>query len=608
MINNNRFYEGIIRQDKSKNIFCDIPELEEPVKISTKFINRTLSGDKVLIKVKDGKWGFVQKLLERPERILTGQIQITEKFAFIKPWTSDFFKDFFVDKKDIGEAKDGDIVEFKITEWNKKQKCPKAVVIKPLYNATQEQYLVYRLNLPNKFPDEVIEELNNVSITKSEINSRIDLRNLNIFSIDPETCTDVDDALSFEKTMFGYRVGIHIADVSHFIKAGTNLDKEAYKRSFTIYFPKFNIPMIPQKLSSDLCSLLEGVDRLCVSVIINFDNDLNMIDSNVVRSVINNKKKFSYEEAEEHKNNPESPYFTTLNTLATIGAKVRKQMFPNEMVLNRKEIKWDLDNEGNPLKMKIKNKVSTMDLIQHWMLICNKLVTQKVETVLEDAPWIYRVHNDIEEESLVALKTELKQLDLIWDENVSNIDNIKKLLLCEKSQIFSDILIKKFRPAKYSPYKTGHFSLGVNDYTHFTSPIRRYTDIIIHRILLNAVNEKPVYCANILKDCEWISDQEKKIQKVENYYNGLLNMKFVKDIKYSFKGDIIQMTNRGILIKTELMIDGLIPAKDLKSSMTFDETNRKWIHKNLDLKLGDRLTVKISHLNWDKNEIELSLI
>ncbi len=281
MNKNNFFYEGVITQDKSKSVYCIIPELEEPIKISNKFLNRSLSGDKVLIKVKNGKWGFVQKLLERPERILTGQIQITEKFAFIKPWTSDFFKDFFVDKKDIGDSKNGDVVEFKVLEWNKKQKSPKAKVIKSLYTATQEQYLLYRLNLPTKFPDEVIEELKDISITQSEIESRIDLRNSNIFSIDPETCTDVDDALSFDKTSFGYRVGIHIADVSHFIKAGTDLDREAYKRSFTIYFPSFSIPMIPQKLSSDLCSLLEGVDRLCVSTIINLDNNLNIIDTNI---------------------------------------------------------------------------------------------------------------------------------------------------------------------------------------------------------------------------------------------------------------------------------------------------------------------------------------
>jgi ribonuclease R len=604
----NKFYEGVIQQDKSKNVYCIIPELEEPIKISNKFLNRSLSGDKVLIKVKDGKWGFVQKLLERPERILTGQIQITEKFAFIKPWTSDFFKDFFVDKKDIGDAKNGDVVEFKVIEWNKKQKSPKAKVIKTLYTATQEQYLLYRLNLPTKFPDAVIEELKDISITQSEIESRIDLRKSNIFSIDPETCTDVDDALSFEKTSFGYRVGIHIADVSHFIKAGTDLDREAYKRSFTIYFPSFSIPMIPQKLSSDLCSLLEGVDRLCVSTIINLDNNLNIIDTNIFRSVINNKKKFSYEEAEEHKNNPESPYFTTLNHLATIGAKVRKQYFPNEMVLNRSEIKWELNNEGHPVKMKIKKRLSTMELIQAWMLISNRVVTQKVESVLKTAPWIYRVHNDIEDESMGFLKTELKQLDLTWDDSLSNIQNIKQLLTTEKSQIFSDILIKKFRPAKYSPKKTGHFSLGVSDYTHFTSPIRRYTDIIIHRILLNVINEKPVYCADLFKDCEWISEQEKKIQKVENYYQSLLSMKFVKDITYPLKGEIIQMTNRGILIKTELSIYGNIPPKNLKDTMWYDEANRKWVHKNLDLKLGDIIDVKISYLNWEKNEIELNIL
>jgi VacB/RNase II family 3'-5' exoribonuclease len=605
---NKLYYTGVIQQKKLKDIYCIIPELEEPIKVSTKFLNRCLSGDKVLIKVKDKKWGFVQKLIERPDRVLIGKIQIINNLAFIKPWTSDFFKDFFVDIKNIGDAKDGDVVEFKIVEWTKKQKSPKATVIKPLYNTSQKQYLLHRLNLPNKFPEEVIEELKDMTITDSDIKNRIDLRNIDIFSIDPDTSTDIDDALSYEKTNFGYRIGIHIADVSHFIKAGTALDKEAYKRSFTIYFPNFNIPMIPHKLSNDLCSLLEGVDRLAVSIIINIDNNMNIINTNIFRSVINNKKKFSYEEAEEHRKNPDSSYFSTMNDLFMIGAKIRRRMFPNEIILNRKEIKWDVDENENPLKMKIKKRISSMDLIQSWMLISNRLVTEKVESIIKNSPWIYRIHNELDDESIAIFKKEMKQIKLEWDDSLTSIENIKKLLVSEKSQLISDILIKKFKPAKYSPKKNGHFSLGVDDYTHFTSPIRRYPDIIIHRILLNILNEKPVYCADIFKDCDWISEQEKKVQKVEKYYNSLMNLKFVKNIKYPLKGEIIQMSNRGILVKTELNIDGIIPYKELKNYMWFDEENIKWIHKSGDFKLGDYINIKISFLDWEKNEIELNFI
>ncbi len=604
----NKFYEGVIKQINSKKYQCIIPELGEPIIVDSKYVNKTLTGDKVLIKVKDDKYGYVQKLIERPDNNLIGKIEISNNHIFIKPWSGGYYKDFFVDKKDIGFAKDGEIVEFKVLEWRKNHKSPKAKVIKTLYNTTQENYLLYRLNLPNKFSDEVIDEVKELAIKDDDIKSRIDLRSLQVFSIDPENCVDVDDALSYEKTIFGYRIGIHIADVSHFIKAGSALDKEAYKRSFTIYFPNFNIPMIPHKLSNDLCSLLEGEDRLAVSLIINMNHDMEIIDTNFFRSVINNKKKFTYEEAESHKNNPHSEYYTIMNDLYVIGSKLRSKMFPNEMNLGRIEIKWEVDNDGNPLLMKLKKRVSTQDLIQSWMLITNRLVTEKIEKISKNAPWIYRVHNDLEEESLSILKSELLHIGLSWDDNISNIKNINSLLNNDSSGLFSDMLIKKFKPAKYSPVKSGHFSLGVNDYTHFTSPIRRYCDIIIHRILLNVINERDVYCADIFKDCEWISEQEKKSQKVENYYNTLMSMKFIKNINYPLKGVIIGTSRKGINVKTELSIEAIIPNKELKESLWFDEDSRKWMNNNLEFKIGDSVMVNIEKLNWDNNTIELRMI
>lgn len=603
MEKNNNFFEGVIRQDKSDTLLCDIPELTNPIVINQKFGKKALSGDVVLIKVKDEKWGFVQKVLKRNENVLTGQIQVSNTTAFIKPWTSGFFKDFYVDRNKIENINDGDVVEFKILDWKKTHKSPKAGFIKKVYNATEEQYLIYRMNLPNKFPDDAIEELKEITISKDEINSRVDLRELNIFSIDPETCTDVDDALSFEKTIFGYRVGIHIADVTHFIKAGSHLDIEAYKRSFTYYFPNFNIPMIPQKLSSDLCSLLEGVDRLCVSVIINFDNDLNIIDNNIVRSVINNKKKFSYEEAELHKTNPDSPYFTTLNHLATLGTKVRKSMFPNELILNKKEVNWELDKNGNPIKMKIKKRVSTMDLIQSWMLVCNKIVTQKIESINKKTPWIFRIHDKIENDALNNLKEELNEMNLKWDETISTTNNIKALLNSENSEMVSNILIKKFKSAKYSPEKKGHATLGVDDYTHFTSPIRRYSDIIIHRILLNTIQERPVFCANLLKDCEWISEQEKKAQKVDSYYTSLLNMKFLKDVKYSFNGKIVQIMDNRAIIKTEFLIEGTLFFKE----NDINSNKNRFIFNNNEYKIGDDVNINITKIDTEKSKIYLKL-
>jgi ribonuclease R len=600
-MNTNKFFEGVIRQENSKTTFCDITELKEPILVDNRFLNRCLTGDRVLIKVKNGKFGFVQKLIERPSIVLTGKIELVNNLAFIRPWTKGFFKDFFVDTKDINSVLDGDVVEFEIKDWRKNHKSPKAKVLRKVY-ISDEQYMIHRLNLPSKFSDSVIDELKDIEIRANDISNRVDLRSQNIFSIDPSTCTDIDDALSMEKTSFGYRVGIHIADVSHFIKAGSELDKEAYKRSFTYYFPNFNIPMIPQKLSSDLCSLIEGEDRLCVSTIINIDNNLNIIDSNIVRSVINNKKKFSYEEAENHKNDPSSPYFSILNDLFNVGASIRKKWFVDELVLNRPEIMWVVE-DNNPIKMKIKNRLSTMDLIQSWMLITNKLVTHKIESLSKNPLWVYRIHNEIEENNLDILKRELNILGKNWDDKISDINNIKYFLNSDISEIFSEILIKKFRPAKYSPNKTGHFSLGVDDYTHFTSPIRRYSDIIVHRILLNSIIGKDVYSANLWKDCEWISEQEKKSQKVENYYNSLMGIKFTKDIKYAINGIVTRVGDYNITIKSEFLIDMYIRYDEnviQNDDLTFS-------YKNNIYKIGDMINIKIEKIDNEKNQIYVKI-
>ena len=236
------------------------------------------------------------------------------------------------------------------------------------------------------------------------------------------------------------------------------------------------------------------------------------------------------------------------------------------------------------------------------MLICNKLITIKAESLSNNIPWIYRVHEGIENENLDLLKSELVNIGMIWDDKISNTQNIKKFLN-EKSDIFSDILIKKFLPAKYSQNKTGHFSLGVSDYSHFTSPIRRYSDIITHRILLNLITEKPVYCANIHKDCEWITNQERKIQKVENYYNSLLSLKFVKNINYALNGTIIQINQNRAIIKTELNIEATLELKD--NDMLYE--NNILIFKNHNYKIGDVINVNISKLDNDKNIIYLKI-
>jgi ribonuclease R len=601
----NKYYEGTIHIDKHMRAFCEVPELGVVVKIGTKFLNHALPADKVLIKIKDGnKHGFVQKVIERNQATITGQIQITAKHAFVKPWNAEYNRDFYIAKEHIGEkTKDGDIVEIQILNFPKNSKSPTAKVIKTLFKATSDQYMMHRMNLPTKFPEDVLQEVNEINPNR-DYSDRIDLRHLNVISIDPQGSKDLDDALSLENTGNGYRVGIHIADVTAWLKTGTKLDQEAYKRGTSIYMPSTCIPMLPPTLSYDLCSLLPNKDRLAVSVMINFDREWNVMDYYIFRSVINNRKQFTYEEAEEHRTNSNSDYYSDLNMLYMVGQKVRKQYFPNELELTLPDIKWELDENGDPIKVKAKKRIATNDLIQAWMLMTNMLVTKKIQT-LGVEPWIYRVHNTLAEDKLASFKTDIKQLDIEWNNALSVSENLVEMLASEKASLVSDILVRKFRSAYYAPKKKIHFALGTADYAHFTSPIRRYPDVIVHRILLKAIEGKGIYCANIENDCKHLTQQERKADEVEKIAHQTNMLKFVKDVKYSMQAVIVNFSKRGIMVRTELMADGFVPAKELDAN--WNEEERRWVNF-CNWKIGDIIQVKIAYLDWAKRDIVLKLV
>lgn len=597
-----KYYEGIICVDKFKKAYCQLNE-KERVYITPKFLNRSLPGDKVLLKIKDN-YGFVQKVIERNKEHITGQIQLMENgFAFVKPWVNKYQKDFFINKSDVNGAKDGDVVEVEVSDWPKKFKSPIAKVKKVLYHATSELNLIYKLNLPTKFPDEVLEEIQNIKNNiEEEIPNRIDLRHLNVISIDPKGSKDLDDALSLEITEHGYRVGIHVADVTAWVKPGTKLDQEAFKRGCTVYLPNTVVPMIPHSLCENLCSLLPNQDRLAVSVMINFDREWNLADYYIFRSVIHNRHQFTYEEAEAHRTSTESEYYNDLNMLYLMGQKVRNLHFPNELELNMPDLKWEFDDNKEPVKIKVKDRIATNDLIQSWMLMANYLVTKKIES-MGSFPWVYRVHPEITDDKISNIKTDIKHIDLNWEETEGVYGNIKRFLSSENSSIASDILIKKFRPAYYSPDRKGHFALGSHEYAHFTSPIRRYPDVIIHRILLNALDGKTIFCGNLEDECNHLSNCEKTADEAERTAHQMNSLKFVKDVKYPIEGSITSFSKRGISIRTELMVDGFIHAKEIDAY--WSEEERRWVNEQ-NWKLGETVRVKIKSLDWNRREIALN--
>lgn len=585
----NKFVETKIQFENKSSAFCIVDG--KRCNIKPKFLNKALPNDLILLKVKDGKYGFVQKVILRNESAIIGQLQVTENGSFIKPWSKLYHKDFFVDNKSLNGAEDGDAVEFKFKEW-KNEKLPKANIKKVLFNSTSEHFLIHKLGLPKKFPDNVLREAQGIKLNY-KYSDRVDLTHLNIFSIDPENTKDIDDALSIEKMEYGYRVGVHIADVSHYIKSGSLIDHEAFKRGTSVYLTdKLVVPMIPPNLSNNILSLVPNEERLALTFFINVDHDYIFLSYSILRSVIRSKNKFSYKEAEEHRLDNKSSYHDSINKLSEIGEVLRNLFFPKEILFETNKVTFK-DNDENDKCVVITEHFKTNSLIQSWMLLTNMFATKQIEELGVDK-WLYRVHPDIDDSKLNELKKELSQLNLSWDDNLSVKDNIFKL----NNSPLKGAILKKFKPAYYSDSKDLHFGLGSNQYTHITSPIRRYPDIMNHRILVNSLKEKKIIIGNLSKDAKKLSKSEKRAESCEKYAYNLCAMNFIKDIKYPLDAKILYFTKKGAYIKTEFEIEGWVFFKDEK----WDDTNRKFITAE-DWKIGDSIKVKLQKLDWNDMDI-----
>lgn len=529
----NNYYETYLVLDKGK-AYCMVDN--KRYSINKKYLKKALNNDKILVKLKN-ETVYIQKILERSCERLIGKIIKNNNISFIKVWNFSY-ENFLC----LENFENDDIVEFEFRSWNKKEKSPVAGNVKKI-NLSKDKELLIKHNITNIFDKRIISEAERLEI-ENIIDNRIDLTHLNVFSIDPENCTDVDDALSYEDTQFGYRIGVHIADVTAFVQTGSLIDMEAYKRSFTVYHPLYNVPLLPYKLSYNLCSLKENKERLAVSLMINFDREWNVVDYYVFRSKIKNKKRFSYNQAEQAKNDPTNDYYNILNTLYTVGNKLRKIHFPKELNLNIPAFDYIIENDIIE-NVYPKKRLSTMELIQSWMLICNMFMTKKVEE--KGNSCLYRTHS-------YPIKSKVEYLKSIkkWNDNKGFFFNYNNIL---KENKFENpfLLLKSLKPAKYGEKKY-HFMLGTNQYSHFTSPIRRYADIINHRILFKSLKDKKVNYHNLSSIAKHINKIE---QNIDIFYKSS-EIDIVKDYLKKldhFKAYVVGYTNTNIILISEHNIE-----------------------------------------------------
>ena len=625
---------GTVDHVNKKYAFIVIDEFSEDIKVRSRYLKGAIHGDKVEIKVshqlsKRNLEGEVIKILERKTTEFIGTVEDSKGFAFFIPKNKKVFVDFFIRKKRSDKFSKRKKYLAKVIDWGNSSKKPEAKVVKCIgnigENETEINSIIYDFDLPTEFPSDVKEETNmlNEIISEKEIKKRKDLRSLDSFTIDPDDAKDFDDALSVEKENDNIIIGIHIADVSHYFNVRTDINKEAEKRATSVYLVDRTIPMLPEKLSNDLCSLKPNVDRLTYSVIIKFDSNLSIIDYWIGRTVIHSKKRFTYDEAQESINNIDGLFHEKLNILNNIAKNIRAKRFKSgSFNFSSNEIKFRLDKEKKPIEVFRKKRKDTHKMVEEYMLLANKLVAEKIISIekkeKKSYPFVYRIHEDPEESKISELKNYIKQFGYTINTNEGSLANSLNGLMKEikgkpEERSVEKFAIRSMSKAKYSTEKEKHFGLSFRHYTHFTSPIRRFPDVMVHRLLSDYMNEsKPKEKTYYDIMCKHSSKMEINATKAERESIKYKQAEYMSlFIGKKFDAIISGVTEWGIyaeIIKT--LCEGLIKISSMKDDhYIFDSEKMRITGRNSKkiFRLGQPIRVLVIDTDIEKRTIDLEL-
>ena len=597
--------------------------------IAARNIGNAFHGDKVevvLFAKQTGKnlEGQITKVIERKRKEIVGQLKKSKSFYFVTPDDPKIHRDIYVESKNLQDSKTGDKVAVGNISWDDRMLNPVGKIVEvigregTLYSEVTS--IAREFGIPVSFDKKSLQEAENLNaeLTEEEISKRQDFRSKNVFTIDPVDAKDFDDALSIEELDNGnYRIGVHIADVSHYVKAGSSIDKEAAARGNSVYFVGKAISMLPEKLSNYLCSLVPQKDRLTFSVIFEMTNKGVLLNHKIAKTIINSKKRFTYEDVQKIIDIGEGDYSTEINLLNTLAKILRsKRMKEGSLEFFTPEVEFQLDESGKPTNILKKEITESNMLIEEFMLLANKTIAERIFS-RGNIPFIYRVHDYPDEEKIQEFSRFVKSLGYSFNPKAGKaagqFNNLMEQVKgTEEEGVINELAVRSMAKAVYSTKNIGHYGLGFKNYTHFTSPIRRYADLLVHRILdktLISKTGKHYSLENLTKICEHISATERTAMEAERRSIKLKQLQFLKDkIGYEFSAVISGVMNYGIFVElTDILAEGLIRARDLEGDFyVLDERKYSLIGKRTkkQFRLGDKITVKLIRLDLDNLELD----
>lgn len=575
--------------------------------------------------------GEVVEILQRAQDTFVGILEVSDNFAFLNVQSKVLNSDILIPKGKLKGGKTGQKALVKITEWKHTMKSPVGEVVDVFGdkgdNNAEMHAILAEFGLPYKYPENVEAEALKIDagITPQEVAKRVDMRNVTTFTIDPVDAKDFDDALSIRKLDDGlWEVGVHIADVTHYVRPGTIIDKEGEARATSVYLVDRTVPMLPEHLSNGICSLRPNEDKLTYSVIFKLNEFAEIKDYKIAKTVICSNRRFTYEEAQNVIETGEGDFKDEILTLNDLAKKIRKKRFQSGAIaFDREEVRFEIDENGKPLSVYFKVQKDSNKLIEEFMLLANKTVAthigkpgkgQKART------FVYRIHDTPDPEKLENFSAFIKKFgyNLKATGKKTQISSAINKLLDDvegkkEQNLIETLAVRSMAKAIYSTQNIGHYGLAFDYYSHFTSPIRRYPDMMAHRLLERyenggkSVNEKETE-----ELCEHCSNREQLAANAERASIKYKQVEFMADrVGQTFDGVISGITEWGIYVElVENKCEGMIPIRDLDDDYyTMDEKNYCLIGRRFHKKyqLGDELTIKVAKANLDKKQLDFVL-